>query len=87
MFFPPVTQTVSNVRDSLKEFGEARTRGCNISGLRQLAVLERKALERRGSQVAARLSEHARLPRSVPPNDSLTMGRRSGKPSAKLPGQ
>jgi hypothetical protein len=63
MFFPPVTQTVSNVRDSLKEFGEARTRGRNISGLRQLAVLERKALERRGSQMAARLSEHARLPR------------------------
>ncbi|HME12220.1 MAG TPA: hypothetical protein VKF79_05130 [Candidatus Acidoferrum sp.] len=41
-----------------EEFGEARTRGRNLSRLRRLTVPERTALEQRESQARARLMEH-----------------------------
>jgi hypothetical protein len=40
------------------ELGEARTRGRNLSRLRQLTVPERTALEQRESLAQARLREH-----------------------------
>ncbi len=40
------------------ELGEARTRGRNLSRLRQLTVSERRSLEQRESLAQARLVEH-----------------------------